>query len=455
MYAVVNPATGETIKEFATATDQEIRAAIDAGATAYGPWSRQPLVERAEAVRRMAQLFAERTEEFATTMSREMGKRIGDARGEMGVVVDIFNYYADNLATLLADETMPIVGGKAIVHKAPVGVILGIMPWNYPVYQVARFAAPNIALGNTVLLKHAPSCPETALAIAQVAADAGLPGGVYVNIFASDEQVADVIADPRVQGVSLTGSERAGSVVAAQAGKHLKKVVLELGGSDPMVVLDHEDLDFLLDLAESVRMENMGQACNAPKRMIVQEAIYQPFVEGLVERFSKYQPGDPLDSTTTLAPLSSQAAADRVADQVRTAAAQGARIRTGGEPVEAAGAYFQPTVITDVTPDMDIHHQEVFGPVAIVYAARDEADAKRIANDTPFGLGSSVFASDPDSAIEFGKDLESGMVYINTVGGSQADLPFGGVKRSGVGRELGYLGIEEFMNKQVFRILTT
>lgn len=453
MYSVTSPVNGSVIKEFATNTDQEVKNFIDAAHKEYLLWSRLPIKERAGIVKKVAQLFAERSEEFAQTMTKEMGKRIGDARGEMGVVVDIFSFYADNAESLLADENFPIVGGKATIRKSPIGVILGIMPWNYPVYQVARFAAPNLVLGNTVLLKHAPNCPETAVLIEKLMRDAGVPDGAYVNVFVTNDQAADIIADPRVQGVSLTGSERAGAAVAEQAGKHLKKVVLELGGSDPMVILDSADVVDLARTATDVRLENMGQACNAPKRMIVMQDIYPDFVAELVKNFEKYTPGDPTREDTTLAPLSSRAAAERVAAQVQRAKEQGATIECGGNLIEGAGAFYEATVITGVTPEMDIHHEEVFGPVAIVYPARDEQEALALANDTPYGLGSSVFSTDPERAQKFGRQIEAGMVYVNNVGGSQADLPFGGVKRSGIGRELGYLGIEEFMNKQAIRVL--
>lgn len=453
MYSVTSPVDGSVLKEFATQTDQEIESSIAEAHQEYLQWSKSPVKERAQKVKRVAELFSERAEDFAQIMTREMGKRIGDARGEMGVVVDIFSYYADNAERLLADETFPIVGGQGTIRKGPIGVVLGIMPWNYPVYQVARFAAPNLVLGNTVLLKHAPICPETALAIATLIHDAGVPDGAYVNLFASNDQIADVIADPRVQGVSLTGSERAGTAVAEIAGKNLKKVVLELGGSDPMVILDSQDISGLARVATDVRLENMGQACNAPKRMIVMEDIYPTFVAELVNNFNDFTPGNPVDEATTLAPLSSRTAAEKVAAQVARAKEQGATIECGGNLIEGPGNYFEATVITGVTPDMDIHHEEVFGPVAIVYSASDEGQALELANDTPFGLGSSVFSTDPQRAMNFGRQIESGMVYVNNVGGSQADMPFGGVKRSGIGRELGYLGIEEFMNKQAIRFL--
>lgn len=453
MYAVTNPVDETLVQEFSTCTDSEIDDAVSAAHQEYLIWSQGDLDVRTAKIKKAAALFAERADEFVAIMSREMGKRVSDARGEMEIVCEIFSYYADNAKQLLADEEFPITGGTGTIRKTGVGPILGIMPWNYPVYQVARFAAPNLVLGNTVLLKHAPICPETALAIEQLMHDAGIPKGAYVNIFASHEQVATIISDPRVHGVSLTGSERAGAAVAAEAGKHLKKVVLELGGSDPMVILDSDDLPALAHRAAEARLDNMGQACNSPKRMIVLQDIYPDFVTELVKDFTGYAPGDPMVEGATLAPLSTKVAAQRVHAQVARAREQGASIECGGNLIGEVGAYFEATVITGVTPAMDIHHEEVFGPVAIVYSASHEDQALELANDTPFGLGSSVFATDPKRAMAFGRQVEAGMVYINNVGGSQADLPFGGIKRSGIGRELGYLGIEEFMNKQVIRVL--
>jgi succinate-semialdehyde dehydrogenase/glutarate-semialdehyde dehydrogenase len=381
-----------------------------------------------------------------------MGKRLVEARGEISVVVDIFNYYADNAESLLADEQLAIKGGSAVIRKCPVGVLIGIMPWNYPYYQVARFVAPNLALGNTILLKHAPNCPSSALAIEKLLHDAGVPSGAFINIFASNEQIAWMIADHRVQGISLTGSERAGSAVAAEAGRNLKKVVLELGGSDPMIILDSDDIAKTVDVAVESRMGNMGQACNAPKRMIVMSDIYDEFVDLLTARMSKFRAGDPKDPDTTLAPLSSVAAAQKLELQIQQAVDQGAVLRTGGRIVAGTKAYLEATVLTDVKAGMKAHHEELFGPVAVVYRVESENEAIALANDTPFGLGSGVFSKDPERARRIGEQIDAGMVYLNAAGGSQADLPFGGIKRSGLGRELGYLGIEEFMNKKVVRL---
>lgn len=452
MYKITNPATGQLVAEYPTATDDQIREAIGLADKQFHDWKSAPLRDRIQMMHRAAELFSERTDELAELITIEMGKRLEEAKGELGVVVDIFKYYADNAEKLLADENLVITGGEAVIRKSPVGVLIGIMPWNYPYYQVARFAAPNLLLGNTILLKHAPNCPSSSLAIEQLLRDAGVPSDAYINVFATNEQVAWMIADPRVQGVSLTGSERAGSAVAAEAGRNLKKVVLELGGSDPMIILDTDDIAETVEIAVDSRMGNMGQACNAPKRMIVMGDIYEEFVDRLTRRMSEFTAGDPMVPETTLAPLCSAAAADRLVQQIGQAVQQGAVVRTGGQIVPGTQTYLEATVITDVKPGMDVHYEELFGPVAVVYRAENEDEAIALANDTPYGLGSGVFSTDHARAKKVGFQIDAGMVYLNQAGGSQADLPFGGIKRSGMGRELGYLGIEEFMNKKIIRL---
>jgi succinate-semialdehyde dehydrogenase/glutarate-semialdehyde dehydrogenase len=453
MYAVTDPTTGTLIEEFPNATDDEVRDAIDRVHGGYTSWARRPVAERAKIALRAAELFAEHADELAATMTLEMGKRINEGRGEIGVVVDIFTYYAVNGPALLAEESLPIKAGEAVITKGPIGALIGIMPWNFPCYQVARFVAPNLVLGNTILLKHASNCPRSAAAIERILHDAGVPEDAYLNVFASSAQIAWMLADPRIQGVSLTGSERAGISVAAEAGRNLKKSVLELGGSDPLIVLDTDDMDATVKVTATARMRNCGQSCNAPKRMIVLSDIYDEFVDRLTKRVSEYYlPGDPSDPATKLPPLASRAAADEVAAQVDTAIRQGATLRTGGRLIEGPGAYFEATVLTDVTPGMDAYHEEIFGPVFLIFRAETEADAIALANDTPFGLGASVFGTDRDRARRVAEQIEAGMVYLNSSGGSQADLPFGGIKRSGIGRELGPLGIEEFMNKKAIRL---
>ncbi len=452
MYTVTNPATGELIEEIENASDEEVRAAVDRVHSAYPAWRARSVAERAKIVSRAAELFAERSDELAAIMTLEMGKRINEGRGEVGIVVDIFNYYADNAATLLADEPMTVTTGDAVIVKQPIGALLGVMPWNFPCYQVARFAAPNLVLGNTILLKHASICPRSAQAIADILHEAGVPEDVYVNTFASSRQIPAVLADPRIMGVSLTGSEPAGISVATEAGKHLKKTVLELGGSDPLIVLDSADLDETVQQTATARMRNCGQSCNAPKRMIVLDELYDDFVDKLTKHVADFfQPGDPADPATKLPPLASVAAADEVAEQVRKAVEQGATLRTGGKRIEP-GAYLEATVLTDVTREMDAYYEEIFGPVVVVFRARDEEHAIELANDSPFGLGASVWGTDPARMRRVAERIEAGMVYFNRAGGSSADLPFGGIKRSGIGRELGPAGIEEFMNKKAIRL---
>ncbi|MEV0282987.1 NAD-dependent succinate-semialdehyde dehydrogenase [Kribbella sp. NPDC050820] len=452
MYVVTNPATGVVVEEVANSTEEEVHAAVGRVAGGYAGWRARSVRERAAIVARAADLFEERAEELAAIMTLEMGKRINEGRGEVGIVVDIFRYYAEHGPALLADEPLDIKGGKAVITKGPIGPLLGIMPWNFPCYQVARFVAPNLVLGNTILLKHASICPRSARAIEEILHAAGVPDDVYVNTFASSRQIPAILADPRIQGVSLTGSEQAGVSVAAEAGRHLKKTVLELGGSDPLIVLDTADMDETVNATATARMRNCGQSCNAPKRMIVLADIYEKYVDRLTKRIAEYyRPGDPGDPETKLPPLASAAAADEVAGQVTKAVEQGATLRAGGHRIEP-GAFLEATVLTDVTPAMDAYYEEIFGPVVIVFRAADEDDAVRLANDTPFGLGASVWGTDPDRLRRVAERIDAGMVYLNRAGGSQADLPFGGIKRSGIGRELGPAGIEEFMNKKSIRL---
>jgi succinate-semialdehyde dehydrogenase/glutarate-semialdehyde dehydrogenase len=453
MYTVTNPATGELVAEIPNATDAEVTAAVGRVHAGFADWRRRPAAERAEIVLRAAELFAERADELAATMTLEMGKRINEGRGEIGIVVDIFRYYGEHGPDLVADEPLTVRGGRAVIQKTPLGALLGVMPWNFPCYQVARFVAPNLVLGNTILLKHASICPRSALAIERLLHDAGVPADVYVNTLASSRQVPAILADPRIQGVSLTGSEQAGIAVAADAGRNLKKAVLELGGSDPLIVLDTADMDETVNRTATARMRNCGQSCNAPKRMIVLSDLYDEFVDKLTKRVGDYyQPGDPADPATTLPPLASTAARDEVAGQVARAIEQGATLRTGGHPIDRPGAYLEATVLTDVTPDMDAYHEEIFGPVALVFRADTEEQAIAIANDSPFGLGASVWGTDQERLRRVAERIESGMVYLNSAGGSQADLPFGGIKRSGMGRELGPAGIAEFMNQKSIRL---
>jgi succinate-semialdehyde dehydrogenase/glutarate-semialdehyde dehydrogenase len=446
IYAVVNPATGKVEKEYPTATDADIEQALAAADQAFREWSKSSTVaQRAALIKKVAQLHTERREKLAEIINREMGKPVEQSLGEVDFSAAIYDYYADHAEKFLADEPIDLLdgGGTAVIKRGPVGVLLGIMPWNYPYYQVARFAGPNLVLGNAIVLKHAPQCPESAEAIQQIFDDAGFPKGAYVNVYATNEQIADAIADPRVQGVSLTGSERAGAAVAEIAGRNLKKVVLELGGSDPFIVLSSDDLDATVDAAVAGRFENTGQACNAAKRFIVVADLYDDFVD----RFTKKV----METAEGLAPLSSAAAAERLAEQVDRAVADGAQLVSAGA---RNGAYFPPAVLTGVSPDSPSYREELFGPVATVYKVASEDEAVQVANDTPFGLGSYVFTTDAEQAKRVADKIDAGMVFINAVGAEGVELPFGGVKRSGFGRELGRFGIDEFVNKKLIRTVS-
>ncbi len=452
-YQVVNPATGTVEKQFPTATDAEITSAVDRSDAAFAVWSDTPLAERARLMHRVADLHVERAEELAGLITREMGKTTAEAVDEVEYSVDIYRYYADQAPTLLADEELDSdSGGKAFIRKAPIGPLLGIMPWNYPYYQVARFAAPNLMVGNTILLKHAPQCPQSALAMERIFREAGLATDAYINVFATNEQAADIISDPRVRGVSVTGSERAGTAVASLAGQNLKKVVLELGGSDAFIVLDTDRLPEVVKDAAGARMENAGQACNAAKRFIVAEPLYNDFVEQLAAEMSQLTMGDPSDPATSYGPLSSEAAAAGLMAQVQDAVDKGATVHTGGKRPDGPGAFVEATVLTDVTPDMRAYREELFGPVAVVYKVKDADEALSVANDSPFGLGGAVYHSDSDVALDVANRLDTGMVWINEPQGGGPELPFGGTKRSGVGRELGPYGIDEFVNRKLFHV---
>ncbi|MBG0718310.1 NAD-dependent succinate-semialdehyde dehydrogenase [Microbacterium paulum] len=450
-YAVTNPATGEVLATYPTATDAEVEAALAAADEAYRSWGRTSSpADRAALLRRVAELHRERRDELAAIIVREMGKPLAAAEGEVDFAADITEYYADNIDKITGDTPIDILGeGTAVIRRAPLGALLGIMPWNFPYYQVARFAAPNLAVGNTILLKHAPQCPESAAAIAQMYTDAGFPAGAYVDVRLTNDQAATVIADRRVQGVSVTGSERAGAAVAEIAGRNLKKVVLELGGSDPFLLLSTDDLDAAVGSAVEARLDNNGQSCNGAKRFVVASDLYDAFVDKFSAAMADATVGDPFDGDTVLGPLSSLAAAERLAEQVDRAVAQGATVVTGGV---RDGAFYPGTVLTGVTPEMDAYREEFFGPVGVVYRARDEDEAVAIANATPFGLGSYVFTTDPAQAERVADRIDAGMVYVNVVLADSPELPFGGVKRSGTGREMGLLAAEEFVNKKLIRV---
>ncbi len=450
-YAVVNPATGETGASYPIFTAEQVENAVAAAKAAHDGWSRSSTVaERAALVRRVAELHRERREELAALIVREMGKPLEQALGEVDFSADIYEFYADNAENITADR--PVAGllgeGTAVMRPSSLGVLLGIMPWNFPYYQVARFAGPNLVNGNTILLKHAPQCPESAEAIHQIHLDAGFPVGAYQDVRFTNEQSAEVIADPRVAGVSVTGSERAGAAVAEVAGRNLKKVVLELGGSDPFYLFSTNDMDAVVEAAVSARLGNNGQACNAAKRFIVQEDLYEEFLGKLTEAFAGIKASDPALGDTFLGPLSSTAATERLAEQVSRAVAQGAKVAIGGGH---EGNFFEATILTDIDSENDAYREELFGPVASVYKVASEEEALKVGNDSPFGLGSYLWTTDQEQAARVADKIEAGMVYVNLVDADSPELPFGGIKRSGTGRELGLIGANEFVNQKLIR----
>ena len=451
-YRVQNPATGEVLETFEAATDAQIEEALAGADAVYREWRERSVQERAAVVRRVAEIFLERKDELARLIALEMGKSIAESIDEVEFAASIIDYYGVHGPSLITDYEIPsTIPGKATIEHLPVGALLGVMPWNFPYYQVARFAAPNLVLGNTILLKHADVCARSALTIQEIMEEAGVPVGGYQNLFASHDQIATIIADPRVQGVSLTGSERAGAIIGAQAGSNLKKCVLELGGIDAMVVLDADDVAAIAQQAWDFRVYNAGQVCNSNKRFIVMDDIYDAFVAELVRLAEGLEPGDQLDlQEGQYVPLSTRQAAETVHAQVQQAVSEGARLLAGGVLSDGPGAYYSPAVLVDVPRDSESYGVEIFGPVATVYRVSSDAEALELANDCALGLGGSVFSTDEARAARVASRLETGMAHVNTIAAESAELPFGGVKHSGFGREMGPVGIGEFANKRLY-----
>ncbi len=452
-YVTQNPATGVVERTFETMADTDVEDVLARSAAAYVRWRASTVADRVDMLAATAAAYRARRDELAAIIAGEMGKPLKQAAGELALTANIYDWYAEHGPALLEPEALdPQGAAESVVTREPVGPILGIMPWNFPYYQVARFAAPNLLLGNTIILKHAPICAASSAVMADIAHAAGVPADAYLNVYASNEQVAAMIGDRRVAGVSLTGSGRAGAAVAQTAAAHLKKAVLELGGSDAFIVLDTPDIAATAKNAAVARMLNCGQACNAPKRFIVPEQLHDEFVAGLVEAVSAMAVGDPTDPATRVGPLSSVAARDHVVAQVRTAVAQGATLHTGGEPLGGPGAFMAPAVLSGVTPEMDAYGEEIFGPVAVVYAVDGDDEAVALANDVDYGLSGSVWSSDESRARRVAQRLEVGMALVNEHGTTLPGLPFGGVKASGYGRELGRWGLDEFANLRLSRV---
>ncbi len=452
-YISTNPFDGKILKRFDAITSAELEQKLQAAQACFTTqWRGTTFDQRRQILARAAELMRERAPQLAELATLEMGKLIAQSQGEVALSAAILDYYAENAEAFLAPETLATPKGQAVVESHPLGVLLGVEPWNYPYYQIARFAAPNLMAGNVVMVKQASNVPQCALAFEQLMKDAGLPEAAYTNLFASNDQVAQLIDDPRIRAVALTGSEAAGAIVAARAAKNLKKSTLELGGSDAFIVLEDADMALALKHAVAGRMGNAGQACTASKRFIVVEAVADAFLDKFQTGLSAFIPGDPLDKTTTLAPLSSAAALETLLKQVDEAVAHGARVLMGGKRAPGLpGAFMQPTVMTDIDAANPAYRQEFFGPVALFFRVKDEAAAVALANDSPFGLGGSVFTKDVARGQRVARAIDTGMVFVNSAAMSTPELPFGGVKNSGYGRELSRAGILEFVNRKLIR----
>jgi succinate-semialdehyde dehydrogenase/glutarate-semialdehyde dehydrogenase len=383
-----------------------------------------------------------------------MGKLIAQSRGEVLLSADIIDYYARNAESFLAPRKLTPALGEAVVENSPLGVLFGVQPWNFPYYQLARFAAPNLMAGNVVMVKHAGCVPQCAIAFEKLWLEAGAPAGAYTNLIISYDQVNRVIDDPRIKGVALTGSVEAGQIVAGRAGLNLKKTTMELGGSDAFIVLEDAELDKAVTWAVWAKMNNTGQCCVAGKRFIIVDGLADRFLAKFQTALAALKPGDPMDEKTTLAPLSTEAALVKLLDQVKQAVAKGATLVLGGERIDRPGAFMQPTILTDIAPDNPAFREEFFGPVALLFRVKNEDEAVALANDSDFGLGGSVFTSDIARGKRVAGRMETGMVFINQPTWTMADLPFGGIKNSGYGRELSSMGIQEFVNKKLVRVVS-
>lgn len=455
-YATINPYTGELLKTFPEATDAQVEQALNDAHNAFLDWKERSFTERGDILQRAADLLRSQADDYAHLLTLEMGKITAEALGEVEISARILEYYAKHAEALLAPEKLPVAdpseGDATLVHE-PLGIILAIEPWNFPYYQIARILAPQLAAGNTLLLKHASNVPQCAAAFEKLLHDAGLPSGAFRNLYATRRQIETILNDDRVHGVALTGSEGAGAIIAAQAGKALKKSTLELGGADAFIVLRDAELEKTVRWAVLGRHWNAGQVCISSKRMIVVDEVYDEFLRLYTDGVAQLKAGDPFAPDTTLAPLSSQAAADDLRQKIRDAVEDGATAIEVGPKVPSQGAFVQPTILTNVTPENPAYYWEFFGPVSMIFRAKDEQDAVRIANDSPFGLGGSVFTADAKHGAEVAKHISTGMVFVNHPSTSKADLPFGGIKRSGYGRELIGLGIKEFVNHKLIDVV--
>jgi succinate-semialdehyde dehydrogenase/glutarate-semialdehyde dehydrogenase len=447
----INPATGERVRTFEALTPANIERKLERARDAFRTWSRAPIDERASVIARAGDLLDARRDEYGRLMTLEMGKLIGAAREEAAKCAAGCRYYAEHAAEMLADEQVP-ADEHAYVAFHPIGVVLAVMPWNFPFWQVIRFAAPALIAGNVALLKHASNVPQCALAVEDLFRRAGAPEGVFQTLLVGSQAVAGLIADPRIAAITLTGSEGAGTDVAGHAGRHIKKTVLELGGSDPFIVMPSANLESAIHTAVKARTINSGQSCIAAKRFIVHEDVADAFEHGLVRAMQSLEVGDPMEARTQVGPLAGTQLVDDLEKQVRDTVRLGGRLLTGGKRVPRAGFYFEPTVLTDIPRHSPAYRDELFGPVASLFRAHDVDEAIRIANDTRFGLGASAWTSEPREAEQLARELEAGTVFINGVVASDPRFPFGGVKSSGYGRELSAYGLREFVNVKTVRM---
>jgi succinate-semialdehyde dehydrogenase/glutarate-semialdehyde dehydrogenase len=448
----VNPFTNKVVRSFDEMTDKTVDMLLAQSVKTFQTWKDTTYEHRAQILHKVASLMRDKKEQLAKIITLEMGKLIAQAEGEVLLSADIFDYYASNAETFLADKHLEPEYGSAYVRSSPIGVIFGVEPWNFPFYQVARFAAPNIMVGNTVVIKHASMVPQCAIAIEDLFNEASAPNGLYTNLLISGKRASALVSDKRIKGVALTGSEAAGASIAAEAGKYLKKSVLELGGSDAFIILEDADIDKAVEWAVVGRINNNGECCIASKRFIAVEAIADEFIEKFQEKLANLVVGDPMDSKTELGPMSSEEAAVNIIDQIRRSVDAGATILLGGTRSDRIGAFVQPTILSDLNPNIPAYYEEIFGPVASFYRVKDEEAAIELANDSEFGLGCSIFTQDISRAERIADKIDAGMVFINHPTWTQADLPFGGTKGSGYGRELSELGIQEFVNKKLIRI---
>lgn len=453
-YATVNSYTNEVVKEYPNATASEIQKALENGNDLFKRWEKEQPTHRAEQLHEIAKLFRQNRDYLAKAMVTDMGKLYREAQGEVDLCAMIADYFADHGADLLAPTKIETVAtGDAQIQKHPLGVLMMVEPWNFPMYQIMRVFAPNFMVGNPMILKHASNTPGSAVAFENMIKQSSAPDASLQNLFLSYDQVAEIIADSRVQGVALTGSERGGRSVAKTDGENLKKNTMELGGTDAFIVLDDADIDSVTDIAWRARLYNAGQVCTSSKRFIVAANLYDKFLAKLKENFANVKPGDPMDSQTTLAPMNSKRAKDKLQAQVDDAIAKGATLYYGNEKIDLPGQFFQPTILTNVQKDNPAYAQEMFGPVAQVYKVNSDQEAIDLANDSDLGLGGIVFSGDPKRGTKVASQIETGMVFVNNFMVSLPDLPFGGVKNSGYGREMSSLGLNAFVNEQL--IVTT